>query len=514
MAMIVILVCLVLGLIYLLIKQLYRVHQSRENLRLTLSSTTDIVVLLDSKARYVEIFANSEERLITDRDSIIGKTVRSVLGDQIGDQVEKLVEEVLESGEKRSISYSLNIKGENLWFEATLARRDHETVVAMIRDMTIQKSLTQQLEDQRLFMEKIFNTVPDPIFLKDEQHRWLYGNDAFCAALGKSRSEFYGKCDTDFFPPAISEAFFESDRETFSRMVEIEIEERLPSTNVVTESGMIIGDERTILTKKAAFIARDGKKTLVGIIRDITDRKMMEKQLEEQRARQISASRMASLGEMAGGVAHEINNPLAIISGYASRLTDVLNQEPIPKARALEIAKRIDTTAIRIATIVKGLRAISRDGGYDAKEVVAVETIVTDTLGLCTERFLSQGVTVETKLEPDLVIQCRPVQIAQVILNLLTNAFHAVSKTPGGSIVVEAAKVGDDVEIAVIDSGEGVPPAHREKIFEPFFTTKAVGAGTGLGLSIGSSIVREHGGELTLDSTSPQTRFVIHLPQV
>jgi two-component system sensor histidine kinase DctS len=293
-------------------------------------------------------------------------------------------------------------------------------------------------------------------------------------------------------------------------MVEIEREEQLPQE--VSSSGMLIGGERTILTKKSPLIARDGTKTLVGIIRDITERKLLQKQLEEQRARQIAASRMASLGEMAGGVAHEINNPLAIISGYAGRLSDVLNQNPIPRDKALDIVSRIDTTTIRIATIIKGLRAISRDGEFDEKEVVSLSVIVADTMSLCAERFISKGVYVETKVDPGLVVFCRSVQISQVLLNLLTNAFFSVSKSPGGNILIEAKLRGDWVEIAVTDSGEGVPAHHREKIFEPFFTTKPIGSGTGLGLSIGVSIVRDHGGELILDSNAEKTRFVFRLP--
>lgn len=497
------LIMIVCSLLWLLLTQLARLHQSRENLRLTIESTTDIVFLLDSEARYLEVFATSAAKLAAKPELIIGQTTRQVLGDELGGRIETVIADVLKTGRKQSLAYSLELSGETLWFEAVVSKRDSDTVVAMVRDVTREQLLTNELEEQRRFMENILNAISDPIFMKDEEHRWLYGNDAFCTILGKSREEYYGQTDSAFFPEDRANAFYSSDVETFEAMREVEKEESI----------LVFGEVRTILTKKTPFVGRDGRKTLVGIIRDITDRKLMEKQLEEERARQIAASRLASLGEMAGGVAHEINNPLAIISGYAERLGDEIQRQPFEQKRALEIVRRIDMTAMRIASIVKGLRAISRDGAYDPKETVPLETIVSDTLGLCSERFRSQGVSIETKIEPSLVVNCRPVQISQVLLNLLTNAFFAVSKEPQSSIQVDASRAHmDSVEIAVTDSGVGVDPEIRDRIFEPFFTTKPAGVGTGLGLSIAASIIRDHGGELSLDPDTSRTRFVIRLP--
>lgn len=506
------LIVLISGLLWLLLTQIARLHQSRENLRLTLESSTDIVVLLDAQAQYVEIFATTDEQLIASRDKVLGKSISEVLGPELGARVESAVAKVIRSGEKQIVAYSLPIAGQTFWFEAVLSKRDANTVVAMIRDMTVQKNLSLQFEEQRRFMAMILNSISDPIFLKDEQHRWLYGNDAFSAILGKQRSEYYGKRDSDFYPPEISEAFFKSDVDTFRGMKEVEREETILNSDGPSGDKAISGEARTILTKKTPFVGADGTKTLIGIIRDITDRKILERQLEDERARQVAASRLASLGEMAGGVAHEINNPLAIISGYAGRLADVLSEEVISRDRALEIVKRIDKTALRIAAIVKGLRAISRDGGFDAKEETSVDSIIEDTLGLCAARFKSEGVAVETRIQSDLVLYCRSVQISQVLLNLLTNAFFAASKSPDAKITIEASRNGDFIEIAVQDSGSGIESKIRERIFEPFFTTKPVGIGTGLGLPIASSIVREHGGELLLDSTSVLTRFVIRMP--
>lgn len=500
---IVVLIFLVSGLIWLLVAQLARLNQSRENLRLTIESSTDIVVLLDHYARYVEVFSAESAKLIAPADQIVGKSIREMMGEELGSRVETAITDVLTTGQKRHVGYSLDLGGRQLWFEAIISKRDATTVVAMIRDMTREKQLSLELEEQRRFMENILNSISDPIFMKNQEHQWLYGNDAFSALLGRSRDQYYGKSDLAVFSPDIAKAFFESDDRTFATMKEVEAEE------IIVEAS---GEIRTIWTKKTPFMDATGRGTLVGVIRDITDRKLMERQLRDERARQIAASRLASLGEMAGGVAHEINNPLAIISGYTARLTDIISSEGFARERAHEIVRRIEATTARIATIIKGLRAISRDGGFDPKEAASVESIVHDTLGLCSEKFRHSGVSIEMNLEAGLVAYCRQVQISQVLLNLLTNAFFAVSRFPNGKIQVVSKTVGEFAEISVIDSGTGVDEVLHERIFEPFFTTKPVGVGTGLGLSIAASIVREHEGELFLDPTSPATRFVMRLP--
>jgi PAS domain S-box-containing protein len=187
-----------------------------------------------------------------------------MLGNELGERVEKLVSEVLASGQKQSIRYSVPLGGKVLWFEAVVSKRDDSTVVSMIRDVTREHALQRELEEQREFMENILNAISDPIFLKDEKHRWLYGNDAFSQLLGLAREQYYGKTDADFYPKEIANLYFDGDRTTFANMVEVEREETFPSSDG--------GEARTILTKKTPFVGLTGDKTLVGIIRDITDR--------------------------------------------------------------------------------------------------------------------------------------------------------------------------------------------------------------------------------------------------
>ncbi|HVK60735.1 MAG TPA: ATP-binding protein, partial [Bdellovibrionales bacterium] len=213
-------------------------------------------------------------------------------------------------------------------------------------------------------------------------------------------------------------------------------------------------------------------------------------------------------------VAHEINNPLQIIIGQASMMRSKMSRTTIPPEEIAKTLEKIETTADRIALIVKGLRTVAREGNQDPYRRTNLMSIVNDALSLCTERIRGKDITLETNLSEieGLQIDCRSVQISQILLNLLTNAYHAVEGSAERWIRLEARVIDSQVEFAVVDSGTGILPEHRSKIFQPFFTTKDVGRGTGLGLSISLSIARDHEGDLYLDPTSSNTRFVLKLP--
>lgn len=268
-------------------------------------------------------------------------------------------------------------------------------------------------------------------------------------------------------------------------------------------------------TLEFRFIAKklnDSKKAvLVGI--DMTSERKRQNELELTRAKSISQSRMATLGEMAAGMAHEINNPLAVISVLSQQLKQkVLGSEN--EAELLTKLSKIVQTTERITKIINGLRSFARNGEKDPFESTSLNTIIGDTLELCKQRFALENIELRVAAIPtDWKIDCRATQISQVILNLLSNARDAISEKNEKWIEIKVYDVGLSIKIQVTDSGSGITKEIASKIMNPFFTTKEVGVGTGLGLSISKGIVEAHEGRLYFDHSCPNTRFVVQLPK-
>jgi len=227
----------------------------------------------------------------------------------------------------------------------------------------------------------------------------------------------------------------------------------------------------------------------------------------------LGAGKMASLGEMASNLAHEINNPLTVILAKAETLKRNLKKEPLELETAIKDVDKIFTTGNRIMTIIKGLKAFSRNGERDPFTRVRVNDIITDTIDFCLQKYKEQGVALKISPVPAIEIEARATQISQVVLNLLNNALDAIAPLTDKWVMLEVTSIGTDrIQISVTDSGKGIPPEIAEKLSQPFFTTKEVGKGTGLGLSISRRIAKEHGGTLTLDTSSLNTRFVLEIP--
>jgi C4-dicarboxylate-specific signal transduction histidine kinase len=234
---------------------------------------------------------------------------------------------------------------------------------------------------------------------------------------------------------------------------------------------------------------------------------------EAERARAIQSAKLAALGEMAAGVAHEINTPLALIAIKAGQAEEIL-QSGQPDLEALKKANQsILATVGRISKIVRSLRSFARDGSQDEMISLPVAELLSECSALCAERFRINGVFYTEKPGgAPYQVRCRPTEIVQVLLSLLNNAFDAVLPMLEKWIKIEADERGGWLEIAVSDSGPGVPEALRGRIFEPFFTSKPQGQGTGMGLSISRSIARTHGGTLEYDPSLNCSRFVLRLP--
>jgi len=248
---------------------------------------------------------------------------------------------------------------------------------------------------------------------------------------------------------------------------------------------------------------------IIAITLDIHDQRQNEMALQ-------SAAKMAALGEMSSSLAHEINNPLAVISAQVTQLSRIIEATSFPEVEKnkFEVGlQRIYKTVFRISEIIKGLRQIARNDASDPKQLAKIQDILQETISLCETKCRNYGIEIKKLFSDDPAwVSCHPAQISQVILNLLNNSIYAIENIPEKWIEVSIKKFQGSFTLKVRDSGNGIPKDVADKIMTPFFTTKPTGKGTGLGLSISKSIIEQHDGEFYYDISEKNTTFVINLP--
>lgn len=251
------------------------------------------------------------------------------------------------------------------------------------------------------------------------------------------------------------------------------------------------------------------------VARDVTDIRRQELEIAEQKLKIAANSKMNALGRMASGIAHEINNPLTIVYGQTSALKKLAEEESIEKSKIITIANSMEKMCERIVRIINGLRTFSRDAANDPLEFYSVAKLLNETLSFCHGRMQSFGIElVADEVSDEFEFYCRPVQISQVLLNLLNNWIDAVRNLDLRRIHIKLVVEPEKIGFSVTDSGAGIKKEHAPNLFTPFFTTKEIGNGTGLGLSIAKGIIDAHDGNIYLDSSSTETCFVFLLPRV
>lgn len=252
----------------------------------------------------------------------------------------------------------------------------------------------------------------------------------------------------------------------------------------------------------------------VAIRYDITAKKATEAELEQDKLLLIESEKMASIGVLAAGIAHELGNPLGAIRGRLEMLQTHLADNSIEKEFALISIEKMIQNVDRMTRIIRGLKSYSRDGRKDEKQRFNLSLIVGDILEMSVEKCKKHGILVQqTGFDKPLWIMGRETEIGQVVVNLFNNAIDAVKNSIDPHIQIEATQEGPHWVLRFRDSGPGVPEELRNRIFDPFFTTKEVGQGTGLGLSLCQSFVHDHEGELYYDDKQEMTCFTLKLPQ-
>lgn len=268
------------------------------------------------------------------------------------------------------------------------------------------------------------------------------------------------------------------------------------------------GKRKDVFARSTPVKLPDGSILWDGILIDVTKQVATERALEEERIKAMHASKLASLGEVSAGIAHEINNPLAVVAGTLPLLKKYLqNEEKFDEK--IESMKR---GCERISKIINGLKKFARSNELKERKMESLEKIMEEVQVLTQAKVSHYSIKIEYKIEPGLFLQCNDVEIEQVFVNLISNACDAVKHLENRWIRIEANRIPEGVLIRVIDSGTGISETAQEKIFQPFFTTKPIGEGTGLGLSISKGILDAHHAAFFYNAKFPNTCFEIQFP--
>jgi|GEM_PF-4971924 len=379
-------------------------------------------------------------------------------------------------------AYAANLPG--------VESRDH---LVILNDVSEQAALNGELSEQKSVLELVVNSIPGPVSMVDGQGRYVFLNKTYEKWFGKFPAEIVGKHISEVLSP-----------ELYSRVLPY-VNRAFSGESVTYETifHSVDGQRRHVQSTLSPYKKNDG--TFDGyflISHDISSLKEAEK-------RALHTARLASLGEMAAGVAHEVNNPLAIISGATGLLEKYRND---PKKFSDKV-KNIEDALQRISKIVSGLRNFSRTGEKTVHLPICLAKVVEGSLNLVAMSARVHSVPLSFEGNSAAVFLGDELEISQVLVNLLTNAIYAVKELPEKWVKVSLRETQSGLLLQILDSGKGIPTAIQEKIFQPFFTTKPVGEGTGIGLSISKGILEEHGAEIALKADDPHTCFEIRFPK-
>lgn len=344
---------------------------------------------------------------------------------------------------------------------------------------------TTDLRRSREQYKSVVENAKDFIFLLDEKGTVISANTAAARALGLPAAGIKGKCLADFFAP-------EDARPMLTQMLDV-VDSRKSSEG---KSAVRIKDRVYWLsTHFVPVIGEDGRtvERVLVMARDITERQRIEEQL-------FRTEKLASLGTLSAGVAHEINNPLGVILGF----TEILLDRIPPESKEYELLKTIERQGLNAKRIVEKLMTYARQPSKQ-EEFTDLNQDIESVLSLLQNNFLTNKIELETRLARDLPrVHADSGELQQVFINLVNNAVAAMPQGGKFTVMTRVNPYSHMVEAIFADSGTGIPKEIADRIFDPFFTTKKVGEGTGLGLSVSYAIINKFGGNIRFETRLPE----------
>jgi len=481
----------------------------------------DITALRKNEARFTELFETLQEGIyITVPDGTIldvnPALVRMLGYDSKEELLSKRVPDIFtDRAERKALVEEVERQPSPQGREINLMRKDGVPIVCLntasavrdtsgrvirfqgsVLDVTARRQMERQLHKEQEFARRLIDSFPDLILVVDSTSHYTFISPRCEDVLGYKLSEvenaeFGGRTHAEDLPILLA-VFGDilAGRQTFGSL-EARVRHKLGEWRRIRFNFSPLADE----TGKIEGVVLSG--------RDVTELKRLEEQL-------IQAEKLAAMGQMLAGVAHELNNPLTAILGVTELLREGQTDEETTK-RQLEITHR---QARRAARIVQNLLEFSRPASPQKKSV-DLNSIVDRTLQLHEHSLRRNNVEVDFRPQPDFPgVVADANQLIQVFLNLITNAEQAIREVrESGRIQIRFARLGSRIAVTFQDDGVGIRPETVQRLFDPFYTTKRPGGGTGLGLSICLSIVREHGGTIEAEALpAGGSAFTVYLP--
>ena len=536
-----------------ILAQQQALRQSEERNRTLIEVLPDTLILTNAEGLYLNIFASSEDKLFRPKAELLGKTIGEFLPSSVADPILEKIRNAIQSKIFQSFEYELEVPAGYIHFEARIVPSGPTNALVLIRDITQQKLAEIELRESKEQFKSLVSNIPG-IF-----YRCKFGRSWTLLYISPEIETLSG------YPP---EDFIEEKGRTLGSVIHCEdvdsvvqrIKNAIDTSSPWEMEYRIVHKDGTVRwvheTGRAVVYQIQSLRQLYldGFILDVTERKRLETERVEMQARLLHVGKLEAVGQLAAGVAHEINTPiqfigdnmtfvrdslaplLSLIDAYERLALETSPEDATQTKTVRELAHQIDLSFLRgeipkaleesldgiqrVKRIVGTMREFSRQDAQ-GKTMSDINAGIRSTIAICQSEW-KQVAEIQLDLAPDLPpIPCHPGEINQVLVNLIVNAAHAirsavpVGEKTTGRIVIRTRSHPDHIEIQVEDTGGGIPEKIRHRLFEPFFTTKEIGKGTGQGLYLSRNIIlKGHGGSITFETeVGKGTVFTVSLPR-
>ena len=487
-------------------------RESEEKYRTLFQSTLDGVFVINAETMKVALANQSAAKIygFDSAEGAIGANLLDFVPPEDRERVTRIIVEDMFAKDLRQVNEFRTISkdGREVWISAIGVRTEYQGRLAglvSIRDITERKEAEEALRESEEKYRSIFDKAPVSIMLLDKEGRIVDVNPHHITNIGKgqtTKKDYLGK-NLVTHPSVVNAGL----SETYARLLK---GEAFSLQDVYFPITLAAPDR--YFNVKGVPLFKEGKVIgAISIREDITERKRAEERERELQQELNLASRLASIGELAAGVAHELNNPLTGIIGFSERLLRKGTDET-----SKPYLQRIYDEASRAAKVVENLRTFARRR-EPKKEYSDVNDIVQKALELRAYELKTSNIQVALDLAPTLPMTMVDfLQIQEAFLNIIFNAEQTITEANlGGKLIIKTRKGKDYIKISFADDGPGIPADQRDKIFNPFFTTRGDKGGTGLGLSICHGIVAQHNGKIYVKSrVGKGATFFVELPVI